>query len=135
MENQSSEHLKILGEKVTHSIEASEMECFPCPPDVTKVSFTTDEFTSNCPKTFQPDYYRVKIIYQPKELCIESKSLKLYLWRYRNTGQFCEELSHIILTDIVNRIDPFNCKVILEMAPRGGIGMESVAEYGLEKIS
>ncbi len=119
--------LTILGNKVSEPTK--QLETFKAPEGVVQVTFETDELTSNCPLTHQPDFYTLKIVYRPKERCVESKSLKLYLWTFRNSGQFCEDLSRIILNDIVAACSPESCSVFLKMKARGGITIEAVADY------
>src|SRR5574343_183646 len=70
------------------------------------ITFETNEFTSLCPKTGQPDFATVIISYKPYKVCLESKSLKLYLQSYRNTGAFIEELVSKIYTDLYQTLNP-----------------------------
>ena len=83
--------LTVLGRTVRHAIE--HVETFPAPADVATVRFTTDELASICPVTGQPDLSRVVIEYAPIEWCVESKSLKLYLWGFRDKAVFAEALA------------------------------------------
>ena len=83
--------LTVLGNTVRHSIE--HVEVFPAPAHVTTVRFTTDELQSMCPVTQQPDIAHVVIEYTPDRWCIESKSLKLYLWGFRDRAVFAEALT------------------------------------------
>ncbi|MER3445042.1 MAG: preQ(1) synthase [Meiothermus sp.] len=99
-------------------------------PNVGRVTFEAAEFTSICPRSGQPDFGRVRISYTPKERCIESKSLKFYLWAYRDEPAFCEELTARIADDIVAAIDPAWLEVTLEQTPRGSIGIVVTAERG-----
>lgn len=118
--------LTILGQKI--STPEKRLEAFKTPEWVQEVVFETDEVTALCPKTGQPDWYHLNITYIPNQKCIESKSLKLYLWTFRNEGHFCEHLSGIILTDVFEAAEPRYCKVTLKMKARGGITIESTAE-------
>jgi 7-cyano-7-deazaguanine reductase len=95
-----------------------------------EVRFSTREVTSLCPVTGQPDFYRVEITYIPAERCLESKSLKLYLFSLRNTGIFAEELANTILEDLVAACAPRWMRVVCRMNPRGGIALTVKAEYG-----
>jgi len=79
------------------------------------------EFTSVCPKTGLPDFGRITIRYMPRELCMELKSLKEYLFAYRNLGIFQENIVNQILNDVVKSCDPVWAKVVGDFRPRGGI--------------
>jgi 7-cyano-7-deazaguanine reductase len=107
---------------------SKELETFPKPATVTKVSFTSDEVTSFCPVTEQPDFNTVIIEYHPDELCVESKSLKLYLWTFRDERTFGEGLAHTIAQDLHQALRPFYIKVTLVQNIRGGLQMTAVAE-------
>ena len=88
-----------------------------------KVRFETFEFTSLCPKTGQPDFAKITIVYSPDEFCIESKGLKLYLFSYRTEGSFMETIVNNILTHLVELVKPYRMTVHGDFAPRGGIGL------------
>lgn len=120
------EEFTILGKKVSKPMK--KLEYFDAPEDVKTVIVTSDEVTSLCPITGQPDWYTIEIEYQPNKLCIESKSLKLYFWSFREEGHFCEQLSNIILKDVQKAISPKTLRVTVEMKPRGGIKIRSIAE-------
>ncbi len=79
------------------------------------------EFTSVCPKTGLPDFGRITIRYRPQRLCLELKSLKEYLFTYRNLGIFQENIVNQILNDVVKACDPVWAKVVGDFRPRGGI--------------
>lgn len=87
------------------------------------------EFTSLCPKTGQPDFGRLVIEYVPDRSCIELKSLKLYLWSFRNEGMFYEEVVNAILKHLVKMARPRWMKVIGVFNIRGGIGTEVIATH------
>jgi 7-cyano-7-deazaguanine reductase len=93
------------------------------------VQFSCPEFTSLCPKTKQPDYATIFIRYIPDEKMVESKSLKLYLFSYRNHGDFHEDCTNLICNDLVKAMNPRWIRVIGDFAPRGGISITTVAEY------
>jgi len=93
------------------------------------VTLTTDEFTCICPKTGQPDFAKIKIEYIPNKKIIESKSLKFYLWSFRDEGVFHEHVANVILDDLVAALKPRWCKVSAQFAVRGGIGITVDAEY------
>ena len=93
------------------------------------ISFDCPEFTSICPVTGQPDFGIITIRYIPDKKCIESKSLKLYLFSFRNSATFHEEAVNRILDDIVKACNPRKALVIGEFRPRGGIGINVEASY------
>jgi 7-cyano-7-deazaguanine reductase len=85
------------------------------------ITFETDEFTSLCPITGQPDFARITIEYIPDQLCVESKSLKLYLFSFRNEGSFYEDVTNRIYTDLFELLKPRHLIVIGDFTARGGI--------------
>ena len=91
------------------------------------VSFLCPEFTSLCPKTGQPDFARILISYIPRERMVESKSLKLYLFSFRNHGDFHEDCINIILNDLWELMDPKYIEVKGIFTPRGGIAIHPYA--------
>jgi 7-cyano-7-deazaguanine reductase len=93
------------------------------------VEFDCPEFTCLCPKTGQPDFGRIKISYVPGERCIESKSLKFYLFSFRNEGMFNEEAANRILNDLVKACRPEKMEVQAVFTPRGGISITVRAGY------
>ena len=104
------------------------LETFPN-PGVELVEMTSDELTAMCPVTGQPDMYIASIEYAPDELCLESKSLKLYLARFRNEGAFCEALAVTIRDDVAEALglDQSRVTVTLEQKARGGITITAIA--------
>lgn len=94
------------------------------------VTFTCPEFTSLCPKTGQPDFAKILISYIPRKLMVESKSLKLYLFSYRNHGDFHEDCVNIIMKDLIRLMDPKYIEVKGIFTPRGGIAIHPFANYG-----
>jgi 7-cyano-7-deazaguanine reductase len=104
------------------------LETFPN-PGVELVEMTSDELTAMCPVTGQPDLYVVSIEFAPDELCLESKSLKLYLSRFRNEGAFCEALAVKIRDDVAEALalDQSRVTVTLEQKARGGITITAIA--------
>ena len=93
------------------------------------------EFTCLCPKTGQPDFATVDIWYTPDKLCIELKSLKLYLWSYREEGSFHEAVVNKILDDLVKACRPRFMKVVGEFNARGGLYTSVTAEFeGKKKV-
>jgi len=93
------------------------------------VTLKTDEFTCVCPATGQPDFARLTIQYIPDKRIVESKSLKLYLWSYRDEGVFHEHVANVILDDLVSALKPRWCKVTADFSVRGGISITIDAEY------
>jgi 7-cyano-7-deazaguanine reductase len=126
MSTSAEDHgLTVLGESVRHPID--HLECFDAPEHVTTVRFTTDEVMSVCPVTEQPDISSLVLEYRPDQRCIESKSLKLYLWSFRDRRVFCEALAAEIAAEVVRAADPHEVIVTLTQQPRGGIVIEATA--------
>jgi 7-cyano-7-deazaguanine reductase len=121
-----TESLTVLGGTVRHAIE--HVECFPAPEHVSAIRFTTDELASVCPVTGQPDLSHVVIEYVPRRHCVESKSLKLYLWSFRDRAVFAEALAAEIASEIMASAEPASVRVTLTQRPRGGIEVQAVAE-------
>ena len=94
------------------------------------VQFNCPEFTSLCPITGQPDFAEIKILYIPDKRMVESKSLKLYLFSFRNHGDFHEDCVNIIMKDLISLMDPKYIEVIGLFLPRGGISIYPYANYG-----
>ena len=118
--------LTILGNTVRHAVD--HVEVFPAPGNVTSVKFTNDELASRCPVTEQPDLSTVVIEYVPDRWCIESKSLKLYLWGFRDRAVFAEALAAEIAGEVMTTAQPRSVKVTLTQRPRGGIEVQAVSE-------
>ncbi len=93
------------------------------------IEIVCPEFTSVCPKTGQPDFGTIAFAYIPDRLCVELKSLKLYLQRYRNQGIFYETAVNRLLDDFVSACKPRFCEVVGEFTPRGGITTTVTAVY------
>jgi 7-cyano-7-deazaguanine reductase len=93
------------------------------------IRFETDEFTCLCPKTGQPDFATIRIEYVPDSLCVELKSLKLYLWSFRNEGGFHEDVTNRILDDLVAAVRPRRLRVEGDFNIRGGIHTTVVVEH------
>lgn len=94
------------------------------------VTLNCPEFTSLCPKTGQPDFARIIINYIPRRRMVESKSLKLYLFSFRNHGDFHEDCINIIMKDLIRLMDPRYIEVKGIFTPRGGISIYPFANYG-----
>ena len=94
------------------------------------VKFNCPEFTSLCPITGQPDFATLHISYVPREKMVESKSLKLYLFGFRNRGDFHEDCVNIIMNDLIDLMDPAYIEVWGKFLPRGGISIDPFCNYG-----
>src|ERR671935_2295973 len=100
-----------------------ELETFPNPCSARdyEINMECPEFTCVCPMTGQPDFATIKIRYVPAELCVELKSLKLYLWSYRQEGTFHEAVTNRVLDDLVRCLEPKRLSVVSRWNMRGGI--------------
>jgi 7-cyano-7-deazaguanine reductase len=107
---------------------ADHVECFDAPAGCSRVRFSSDEVTSLCPVTGQPDISSVAIDYRPDRRCIESKSLKLYLWSFRDRKVFCEALAVEIADEVMRSAEPHQVTVTVTQNVRGGIVTEATAE-------
>jgi 7-cyano-7-deazaguanine reductase len=101
----------------------------PAPERDYEIRFDCPEFTCLCPKTGQPDFATIRIRYVPDVTCVELKSLKLYLWSYRDQGAFHEAVTNRILDDLVAAVSPRRMTVIGEFWVRGGITTVVEAEH------
>jgi len=134
----NTKNLKKLGSKTTEYLTDKPrpelLETFPTNESVkgrwVLVPFVQDrdEFTSLCPKTGQPDHARMEIIYFPKDKMVESKSLKLYLFSFRNTGEFHEDVCARIANDLFTLLNPLYLRVYGNFAPRGGLAIRPIVE-------
>ena len=133
--NPEHENLSKLGEGGTHPNRT--LETFPnrnAERDYV-VELKTNEFTCLCPKTGQPDFAEIFIRYVPDQKIVESKSLKLYLWSFRDEGTFHEHFANRLLDDLVEALDPRWCRVEVDFNARGGIGIIVSAEHGTPTFS
>lgn len=107
------------------------LDTFPNPhPNADyEIDIEAPEFTSICPITGQPDFATIRINYVPGEACVELKSLKMYFWSYRNEGVFYENVTNIILNDIVKVCKPRRITVTGDFTVRGGIKTKVTARY------
>ena len=94
------------------------------------VAFTAPEFTTLCPKTGQPDFATLTIRYIPAKKLVESKSLKLYLFGFRNHGDFHEDVVNVVYDDLVKLLKPKYMEVYGKFAPRGGISIDPFVNGG-----
>lgn len=105
------------------STPTKELQTFPNPNRERdyEISFEAPEFTCLCPMTGQPDFATVRIRYVPDQLCVELKSLKLYLWSFRDEGAFHEAVTNRIADDLIKLLDPRYLEVVGDFFVRGGI--------------
>ena len=127
--------LSLLGNKKTvykDDYAPEVLETFPNkhPENDYCVKFNCPEFTSLCPITGQPDFATIYISYVPGERMVESKSLKLYLYSFRNHGDFHEDCMNIIMKDLIRLMDPKYIEVWGKFTPRGGISIDPYCNYG-----
>jgi 7-cyano-7-deazaguanine reductase len=117
--------------KIPASPAEARLETFPNPAPNRdyRIHFETDDFTSVCPITGQPDFARIDIDYVPDRLCVESKSLKFYLASYRNERAFNEAVTNRILDDFIKACAPRETIVTAQFSARGGIALTVRAEY------
>ena len=122
--------------KLPASPDEARLETFPNPAPQRnyRIHFETDDFTSMCPVTGQPDFARIDIDYVPDCLCVESKSLKFYLASYRNERAFNEAVTNRILDDFVKACAPREAIVTAQFSARGGIALTVRAEYPDKRV-
>ena len=134
MNTRKEEGLQKLGKKVEFSTDydPSVLETFENLHQDNDywVQFNCPEFTTLCPITGQPDFVEIKILYIPGERMVESKSLKLYLFSFRNHGDFHEDCVNTIMKDLVKLMEPKYIEVYGLFLPRGGISIYPYANYG-----
>jgi 7-cyano-7-deazaguanine reductase len=122
---------RVLGREARGPIGAEDLDTVPWTHGDSDavVEFTTDELTAICPVTGQPDFYGLKFSYRPREHLVESKSVKLYLWGFRDRGAFAEDLAATILKDLVAACDPVEMTVDLTQQVRGGLRIRTVVRH------
>jgi len=132
--DRSQDGLKLLGKETEYNSNYAPevLETFQNqhPENDYWVQFNCPEFTSLCPITGQPDFAEIKIMYIPDQRMVESKSLKLYLFSFRNHGDFHEDCVNIIMKDLIKLMDPKYIEVTGLFLPRGGISIYPYANYG-----
>lgn len=113
---------------------SKELETFPNPRPERDflIHFQIPEFTCLCPKTGQPDFATIFVDYVPDALCVELKSLKLYIWSFRNEGAFHEAVTNRILDDLAGAVSPRFMRVHAKFYVRGGIFTNVLAEHRAE---
>jgi len=134
--NRENEGLKVLGKKTNYDYDYNpnllekfnnkhvENDYF--------IKFNCPEFTSLCPITGQPDFATIYISYIPDLYCVESKSLKLYLFSFRNHGDFHEDCVNIIMKDLIKLLNPRYIEVWGKFLPRGGLSIDPYCNYGMK---
>jgi len=100
-----------------------------------EISFECPEFTCLCPRTGQPDFATIRIVYTPADLCVELKSLKLYLWSFRDEGHFHEDVTNRILDDLVAALSPRDMTVVGDFKVRGGIHTVVTARHPQDRAA
>ena len=134
MEDRKKEGLEALGHETRYKMDYAPevLETFENmhPGRDYWVRFNCPEFTTLCPITGQPDFAEIRISYIPDMRMVESKSLKLYLFSFRNHGGFHEDCVNIILNDLVRLMDPKYIEVLGLFTPRGGISIHPFVNYG-----
>jgi len=113
---------------------AKSLETFPNPSPGRdyEIRFECPEFTCVCPMTGQPDFATIRITYVPDKTCVELKSLKLYLWSYRDEGAFHEAVTNRIADDLIAALDPRSIEVEGDFFVRGGIHTKVKVEHRKE---
>ena len=134
-QTRKTEDLQALGRKTPFSTDYAPevLETFQNlhPENDYWVQFNCPEFTTLCPITGQPDFAEIKIMYIPAERMVESKSLKLYLFSFRNHGDFHEDCVNTIMKDLIRLMEPKYIEVLGLFTPRGGISIHPFANYGM----
>ena len=135
-EKEALTHLGSRGTEYKTEYDPSLLETFTNkhPENDYFVKFNCPEFTSLCPITGQPDFATITISYVPQERMVESKSLKLYLFSFRNHGDFHEDVTNIIMKDLVALMDPKYIEVRGMFYPRGGISIYPFANWANPKF-
>lgn len=123
----SDDELTLLGRDARGPVD--HVETFPAPDGCTRVVFSTDEVTSLCPVTGQPDISSVRIDYVPAQRCIESKSLKMFLWGFRDREVFAEALAVAIADEVWESAAPISVDVVVTQHVRGGIVTETHSSH------
>lgn len=131
----NKDEISLLGDqdvKYSYDYNPGVLECFENkhPEKDYFVKFNCPEFTSLCPITGQPDFATIYISYVPNIYMVESKSLKLYLFSFRNHGDFHEDCMNIIMKDLIKLMDPKYIEVWGKFTPRGGLSIDPYCNYG-----
>lgn len=119
-------NLKSLG---TSGARYEGLEVFDAPTGVQRVTLETDECCAICPVTSQPDWYTIRIEYTPTTKCVESKTFKLYIQSFKNSGLFCEQFAEKLATDISQAVETEVSATVIQK-PRGGVSIVATATVG-----
>jgi 7-cyano-7-deazaguanine reductase len=128
------EDKQVLGRETRGPIVAEQLDTVPWNHTDTDavIEFSTSELTALCPITAQPDFYELELSYRPGALLLESKSMKLYLWGFRDRGMFAEDMAATLLKDLVAACDPVEMTVDLVQQVRGGLKIRTVVRHSPE---
>jgi 7-cyano-7-deazaguanine reductase len=128
------EDKQVLGRETRRPIEAEQLDTVPWNHTDTDaaIEFSTSELTALCPITGQPDFYELELSYRPGPRLLESKSMKLYLWGFRDKGMFAEDMAATLLKDLVAACDPVEMTVDLVQQVRGGLKIRTVVRHSPE---
>lgn len=120
-----------LGRETRGPIGAEQLDTVPWnhPGTDAVVEFSTDELTAMCPVTGQPDFYDLNLSYRPEARLLESKAMKLYLWGFRDSGMFAEDMAATLLKDLVAACNPAEMTVDLTQRVRGGLKIRTVVRH------
>jgi 7-cyano-7-deazaguanine reductase len=125
------EDKQVLGRETRGPIGAEQLDTVPWNHTATDavIEFSTTELTALCPITGQPDFYELELSYRPGPRLLESKSMKLYLWGFRDRGMFAEDMAATLLKDLVAACDPVEMTVDLTQKVRGGLKIRTVVRH------
>jgi 7-cyano-7-deazaguanine reductase len=126
---------RVLGRETRGPIGAEQLDTVPwnhADADAV-VEFSTNELTAICPVTGQPDFYELKLSYRPGTRLLESKAMKLYLWGFRDSGIFAEDLAATLLEDLVAACEPVEMTVDLTQQVRGGLQIRTIVRHPTER--
>lgn len=125
------EDKRVLGRETRGPIGAEQLDTVPWnhADTDTVIEFSTNELTAMCPVTGQPDFYELELSYRPGPRLLESKSMKLYLWSFRDKGMFAEDMAATLLKNLVAACDPVEMAVDLTQQVRGGLKIRTVVRH------
>ena len=131
------EDKQVLGRETRGPIGAEQLDTVPWNHTATDavIEFSTTELTALCPITGQPDFYELELSYRPGPRLLESKSMKLYLWGFRDRGIFAEDLAATILKDLVAACDPVEMTVDLTQKVRGGLKIRTIVRHSPDGVA
>lgn len=131
------EDKQVLGREKRGPIGAEQLDTVPWNHTATDavIEFSTTELTALCPITGQPDFYELELSYRPGPLLLESKSMKLYLWGFRDRGMFAEDMAATLLNDLVAACDPVEMTVDLTQKVRGGLKIQTVVRHSPDGVA